>query len=59
MHWAKQPCDCLIADVEKQGKQQKHATIAMETAHHSGSPVLHYFKHNLRYEFDDSFISLT
>lgn len=32
MHWAKQPCDCLIAEVKKQGIQQKRATITMETA---------------------------
>lgn len=29
-HWTQQPCDSLIADAEKQGMQQKHATIAME-----------------------------
>lgn len=30
--WTKQPRDHLTAEVKKQGIQQKHATIAMETA---------------------------
>lgn len=59
MHWAKQPCDCLIADIEKQGKQQEHATIAMDAALCSGSPALYQLKRNLHCELNDSFNTLS
>lgn len=48
-HWTQQTRDSLIVDTEKQGIQQKHATIAMETA--LCSVVQFYTSLNITYEF--------
>lgn len=50
MHWTKQPCDCLIADVEKQGINQKLAATAMKTVLWGVSSAFNT-EHTLHYKF--------